>query len=200
MDSNAQNFIVAILAGSLAIGTLSAAPRTYELGPSEGSHLTFEVYKTGLMAGKKHSFVFERYSGHATLDEEKPQDASVRFVIDTRSVVCIDKWVNEENRMKIQLTARDEMMQADKYPEMVFTSSKVSPKGGGVYDVEGRLSIRGVERPALVHVVAKPGGFEGNARVKLSTWGMKPPSGLTLGLINTKDEMGVMFLLKPKAN
>ena len=198
MDSNAQNLIVTILVSSLAVGTLSAETRTYELGPTEGSRFALEVYKTGLMSGKKHVFVFERYSGQATFDEEKPQDAKVRFVIDARSVVCTDTWVNEGSRKKIQAAARDQMLQADKYPELVFISSNVSYKGGGVYDVEGKLSIRGVERSVVVQVVAHPEQFEGIARVKLSTWGMKPPSGFTLGLISTKDEMGVLFLLKAK--
>jgi len=196
MDSNAQNFIVAILIA----GTLSAQPRTYELAPTEGSHFTFEVYKTGLMAGKKHKFVFQRYSGQTTFDEAKPEDTKVRLVIDTRSVVCTDTWVSEGNRKKIQEAARDQMMQADKFPEMIFTSSKVTPKGAGTYDVEGKLSIKGVERPVLIQVTVKPQEFAGNARIKLSTWGMKPPPNKTLGLINTKDEMGVLFLLKATPN
>jgi polyisoprenoid-binding protein YceI len=199
MDSNAQSLIVTILVGSLAVGTLSAETRTYELGPTEGSRFALEVYKTGLMSGKKHVFVFERYSGQVTFDEENPQDAKVRFVVDARSVVCTDTWVNEGSRKKIQAAARDQMLQADKYPELVFTSSKASAKGGGAYDVEGMLSIRGIERPVVVQVMAKPGEFEGHAVLNLSDWGLKPPvSGLSLGLIGTKKEMDVRFALKAK--
>jgi polyisoprenoid-binding protein YceI len=186
MDSNAQNFIVAVMAGTLAVAALSAA--TYDLGTSEGSRFALEVYKTGLMAGKKHVFLFERYSGEATED-------TVRFVVDARSVLCTDTWVNEGSRKKIESAARDQMMQADKYPEMVFTSSKVGASG----DVEGILTIRGVARPIVVHVKRTGENFEGNAVVKLSDWGLKPPSsGLSLGLIGTKDEMRVQFRIKPK--
>jgi len=168
---------------ALAAGLLQA--ETYEFGPSEGSRFALEVYKTGLMAGKKHVFIFERYSGEATED-------SVRFVVDTRSVVCTDTWVNEGSRKKIQRTARDEMMQADKFPELVFTSSKVS---GG--DVAGMLTIRGVARPVVVHVRRDGDAFEGDAVLKLSDWGLKPPSsGLSLGLIGTKNEMKVVFRVK----
>jgi polyisoprenoid-binding protein YceI len=186
MDSNAQNFIVAVLAGTLAVAVLAAA--TYDLGPSEGSRFALEVYKTGLMAGKKHVFLFERFSGEATEDK-------VRFVVDARSVQCTDTWVNEGSRKKIELTARDQMMQADKYPEMVFTSSNVGASG----DVEGTLTIRGIARPVVVHVKRIGEDFEGSAVVKLSNWGLKAPSsGLSLGLIGTKDEMMVQFRIKPK--
>ena len=181
-----MEIVTKFLVFALAAGLLLQA-ETYEFGPSEGSRFALEVYKTGLMAGKKHVFIFERYSGEATED-------SVRFVVDTRSVVCTDTWVNEGSRKKIQRTARDEMMQADKFPELVFTSTKVS---GG--DVEGTLTIRGVAKPVMVHVTRIGADFEGNAALRLSDWGLKPPtSGLSLGLIGTKNEMRVVFRLRPK--
>jgi polyisoprenoid-binding protein YceI len=90
------------------------------------------------------------------------------------------------------------MMQADRYPQLVFTSSKVLAKGPDQYDVEGSLTIRGVAKPIVVHVTKKPGAFEGEATVKLSDFGLKPPTGVTLGFIGTKDEMKVLFRLIPK--
>ena len=188
MDTKAQSFILAILMAGLAAGQ---TPK-YVFEPSEGSRFALEVYKTGLMAGKKHVFVFERFSGSATAEQ-------ARFVVDARSIVCTDKWVNEGSRKKIERTARDQALEADKFPELVFTSSKVTAKAEGEYDVEGSLAIRGVAKPVVVHVTRKGEEFEGNAVLKLSDWGIKAPSsGLSLGLIGTKNEMSAQFRLKAK--
>jgi polyisoprenoid-binding protein YceI len=90
------------------------------------------------------------------------------------------------------------MMQADKFPQLSFALSKALPKGEHQYDVQGMLTIRDRTRPVLVHVSMKDGVFEGNALVKLSDFGLKPPKSATLGLIGTKDEMAVLFRLLGK--
>ena len=46
--------------GLLMVGWLAAEVQTYDLGPTDGARFALEVYKTRLMAGKKHVFVFER--------------------------------------------------------------------------------------------------------------------------------------------
>jgi polyisoprenoid-binding protein YceI len=185
----------ATIAIAVSVGLLLAETRTYEFSPGDGSRFALEVYKTGLMSGKKHVFVFERFSGEAVFDPQKPEDAKVRFTVDAGSVVCTDTWINDGSRKKVEAAARDQMLQADKYPQLTFISSKALPKGGNQYDVEGMLALRDKTRPVLVHVSMQDAVFEGNAVVKLSDFGLKPPKGVTLGLIGTKDEMKVLFRL-----
>jgi len=60
------------------------------------------------------------------------------------------------------------------------------------------LTIREKTRTVRVHASMKDGLFEGSATVKLSDFGLKPPKGVTLGLIGTKDEMTVLFRLTGK--
>jgi len=199
MNSNAQSFIVTILTGVLAAGTLGAEARTFELGPAEGSNFSLEVYKTRMMAGKNHVFVFERYSGEATFDEQKPEDTRIRSVVEAGSVACTDTWVSDGNRRKVLAAARDDVMAVDKYPQLIFASSKVAAKGENQYEIQGALNIRGVVKPVLVRVTRKTDAFEGEATVKLSDYGLKAPTGPTMGFIGTKDEMKVMFRLVPKA-
>jgi polyisoprenoid-binding protein YceI len=189
-----RKFTTAIV-GASVVSLLPAAAATYDLGPSNGSRFALEVYKTRLMAGKKHAFVFERYGGELVFDPLKPEDAKVTFTLEAPSVVCTDTWVNDGSRRKIQATARDQMMQADRYPRLTFISSRVTVKGEGQYDVEGMLTIRDRTRSVVVHVSMKDCALEGSARLKLSDFGLKPPKGVTLGLMGTKDEMAVIFRL-----
>jgi len=195
MNSNSQSFIVTIL---LTAGLLSAEVKTYDLSPTEGSRFALEVYKTRLMAGKKHVFLFEKFSGEALFDEQKPEDGKVRLVIEAGSVICTDTWVSEGDRKKVLAAARNDVMAVDKYPQLVFASSKVTAKAENQYDVEGALTIRGVTKPVVVHVARKADTFEGEASVKLSDFGLKAPTGMTMGFIGTKDEMKVLFRLVPK--
>ena len=139
-----MNFPVTVLFGLLTAGLLAAEMRTYDLGPAEGSRFALEVYKTRLMAGKKHVFVFERYGGEATFDDQKPEDVKIRFVVEAASVVCTDTWVSENDRKKILSAARNDVMAADRYPQLVFLSTRVIAKPENQYDVEGTMTIRGV--------------------------------------------------------
>ena len=189
----------ATIAIGVSDGLLLGETRTYDFSPGEGSRFRLEVYKTGLMSGKKHIFVFERFTGEAVFDPRKQEGTKVRFTVDAGSVVCTDTWINDGSRKKVQAAARDQMMQADMYPHLTFTSSKALSKGGNQYDVEGLLTLRDRTRPALVHVSMQDGVFEGDAAVKLSDFGLKPPKGVTLGLIGTKDEMKVLFRLTGSA-
>ena len=197
-SSKVSEFTRALALGILAVGLLQAQTLTYQLAPGDGSRFALEVYKTGLMSGKKHVFVFEHFGGEAVFDPRRPAEAKVRFAVEAGSVVCTDTWINDGSRRKVQDTARNQMMQADKFPQLSFVSSKAVPLGKEQYDVEGMLTIRDKTRPVLVHITVKDGVFEGSAPVRLSDFGLKPPKGVTLGLIGTRDEMAVLFKLVGK--
>jgi len=197
-SSKVSEFTRALALGVLAAGLLQAQTLTYQLASGDGSRFALEVYKTGLMSGKKHVFVFEHFGGEAVFDPRRPAEAKVRFAVEAGSVVCTDTWINDGSRRKVQDTARNQMMQADKFPQLSFVSSKAVPLGKEQYDVEGMLTIRDRTRPVLVHITVKDGVFEGSAPVRLSDFGLKPPKGVTLGLIGTRDEMAVLFKLVGK--
>ena len=79
------------------------------------------------------------------------------------------------------------LLEPAKYPEIRFVSTRVVPGG-----VEGSLTIRDVTRPIAISVK----DYEGTAKVKLSDFGLKPPSSALGFAIGTKDEMTVRFKLK----
>jgi polyisoprenoid-binding protein YceI len=78
----------------------------------------------------------------------------------------------------------------------------VRRQGEEQFEVEGQLTIRGIARPALVRVLVKPaeGGdllLDGRSTVKMKDYGLKPPSA-ALGMVGTKDEMEVSFVLRAR--
>jgi len=143
-------YLPTLALGVLAAGLLQGQTLTYQLAPSDGSRFALEVYKTVLMSGKKHVFVFDHFGGEAAFDPRKPAEAKIRFAVEADSVVCTDTWINDGSRKKVQDTARNQMMQADKYPQLSFVSSKAVPLGKEQYDVEGMLTIRDRTRPVRI--------------------------------------------------
>ena len=176
---------------------LLLAPAQHVIQPAPGARLSLEVLKTGLWKGRKHQFTFERYRGTLIYDPSAPERSQVQLAIQAGGIALHDAWVSEKDRAKIVKFTLTEMLQADRHPELVFSSTRIVAKSASEFDIEGPLTMRGVSRPVTVHAVLKPGlAVEGGATLRMSDWGMKPPSA-ALGAIGTADEMTFSFVLKP---
>jgi polyisoprenoid-binding protein YceI len=185
---------------ALALATVAfAQPKTYEIQPAEGSRFELLVYKTGLMKGKTHSFLFPHYKPTLTYDAQAPERSQVRLSIETAPVQLTDTWLSAKDFQKVQDFARKDMLNAERYPSMTFDSLSVSAAAAGEFEVKGTLSIRNVGKPATIRVKIEPRSdgtlrFTGESKIKLTDYGLKPPSA-ALGTIGTKDEMDVKFVL-----
>lgn len=176
-----------------------AEMRPYAIHALQESRMELLVTKTGLLKGKQHRFVFERYSGTLQYDPQNPQASQVNLSIDSRSAVCKDTWVSAKDLRKIQDFALKDMLDAERYPNITFASSAIKQAASGRFEVQGTLTIRGLAKPvaASVSLITGAGAtlsFEGNAEVRLTGYGLKPPSA-ALGTIGTKDEMAFSFFL-----
>ena len=188
---------------SLLPFVLAAQAATYDVRPAQGSRFALEVFKSKLWEGRKHTFVFDRFSGVFSFDRDQPERSTVRFAVESGSVRCVDDWVKPNQIKDIEKAAADTMA-AGTYPEITFQSTRITVKSPDQYEVQGLLTIRGQAKPVALSVKATPreGEFwvEGSGTVKLSDFGLKPPRGVVgVGLfIGTKDEMTVAFGLLAK--
>jgi polyisoprenoid-binding protein YceI len=180
-------FTCAIMATAIAA---SAQPVETKFVPAPGAHFTLTVEKTGLWSGRKHVFEFERYAARVT------RDHSVEFEVDAASATCKDAWVSEKDRVKVLAYMLHDMLDVEHHPKLVFRSERVVEKGGGVFEIAGQLSVRGIEKPVVVTVTAAPNlsTVSGSAMVKIKDYGLTPPKA-ALGAIGTKNEMTVNFRL-----
>jgi polyisoprenoid-binding protein YceI len=178
---------------------LQGAADLYKINPAPQSHFALEIEKTGLMAGKKHHFEFSRYHGSLKYDKEQAANSSMKLAVESQSAVCQDTWVKPKDREKIQSYALHEMLDAERYPEIVFESTTVKPMSEGRFQVQGRLTIRDQTKPATAEVKVEASNgqqlrFTGQANVRLTDYNLKPPTA-ALGAIGTKDKMTVLFQL-----
>ncbi len=176
------------------------ASARYLIKPSAESTFTLEVSKTGLMAGKKHFLFFEQYAGEVDYNSERPENSTVRLTVDARSVTCKDPWITKkEQKKKIVDAAVNDMMAANQYPQLKFSSTRITGKSKGQFEIQGDLTVRGITKPITFVTAAKPSGIErleidGDAEINLKDYGLTPPAAL-LGLIGTKSKMTLRFLV-----
>ncbi|MEX2300812.1 MAG: YceI family protein [Bryobacterales bacterium] len=200
MSRVSRRVLVLLISLLFVPAVLFAETRAYRIEPSPDSRFALEVYKTGLMNGKKHLLVFERYQGRIEYDAANPAQSRVELTIQSASLSVQDDWVNENERKKIADEALNKQLIVEQHPELKFHSGSIRPADApGHYEVQGELTIRNLARPVIVQVtMSEPREgvllFEGDATVEMKDYGLKPPSA-ALGLIGTKNEMKVIFQL-----
>ena len=171
----------------------------YNISPSIDSTLALEVFKTGLMRGKKHILFFENFRGELCYVKDCPESSRLDIVIDTNSVVCRDKWLRPKQQRLVTAFARNQALDAPHQPEIRFASARISAKPLRGYVIEGVLKLRGTTRNIRVNVVLTAmtrGRFQidGDATLRLSDYGIHPPSSM-FGLARTQDETLLRLLL-----
>jgi polyisoprenoid-binding protein YceI len=82
---------------------------------------------------------FKNAQGKLRFDPKNPRDSRVEIRIDASSL-----WTGEPQR-DAHLRSAD-FLDAERYPEITFTSEKVEIVGSNDYLVTGRLTLRGVTR------------------------------------------------------
>ena len=171
----------------------------YTISPSVDSTIALEVEKTGFMRGKKHLLFFEDFQGELCYVPEHPESSRLDITIEAGSAVCRDRWLRPRQQSQVTSFARREALDAERYPQIRFASIRVSAKPLRGFVVDGVLTLRGTGRNVRVNVVMGPmkkGRFQvdGDATLKLSDFGIHPPSQL-FGLVGTKDTALLRLLL-----
>jgi polyisoprenoid-binding protein YceI len=171
----------------------------YSIRPLPESTLTLEVFKTGLMAGKKHSLFFEQYDGQIDYNSARVEDSRVRFTVQAASMTCRDSWVKPDDRKKILEAGLNDMLAAGQYPQLSFVSTRILTKSKGQFEIEGDLTVRGIPKPVMLQAAVKPVGdlrleIDGDAKINHSDYGLKPLSRFG-GIVGTKDQMLLRFLV-----
>jgi len=178
----------------LAAGVVSAQPVEYRLEPGNGNKISLEIGKTGLLRGKKHQMELHRFQGKLLYDSQTPANSKVDLKIAAASITVNDTWLKPSDQKKVLDYAVNDMLAVKQYPDIRFVSTKVTPKGGNQFMIEGTLTIRGNGKPAVLNATLDAAGpvINGTSIVKMTDYGLKPPSA-ALGAIGTRNEMEVMF-------
>ena len=152
----------------------------YAILPSNDSTLAVEVYKTGLMKHKKHLLLFEQFRGELCYVPEHPESSQVKMTIDVASLVCRDKWLKAKRRQHVSSYTRKEVLAADRYPQITFSSDRVTTKRIRGFVVDGLLKVRDMTRAVSLDLVVNQTNpetlqIDGDAVFRLSEFGIRQP-------------------------
>lgn len=183
-----------------AASTRSAGAASYKIDASQ-SRFMVRAFAGGFLSAfaHDHNIAIREFGGEVHFTYGSVEPASLQLKIKSASLAVTDK-VSATDRQKIEGTMRDEVLEVDKYPEIVFRSTNVSATktGEGQYQakVAGDLTLHGVTRPLTITaqlefgdaVLRARGGFS----LKQSSYEIKPVS-VAGGTVKVKDELKFNF-------
>lgn len=129
------------------------AATLYHAEPVNGT-VGFAIMKWGVI---KEEGTFREFKADIVFDEKQAAASRVAFDVIVASV-------DTKNEDRDSTLRSKDFFDARRYPKMTFRSTGVAPRGKGVADVTGNLTIRGVTRRITVPVrllgVSRSGGME----------------------------------------
>jgi len=156
---------------------------------TEKSALTIHVGKAGMFSafGHEHEVRAPIKSGTA----DTGAHPAVEVHVDARALRVTDKDDSESDRAEVQKTMLGpEVLDSEAHPDIVFRSTAADPAGQAGWTLHGNLTLRGQSRPVTVRVALKDARYTGEATVKLTDFGIRPPGKAG---VRVKDEVKIEF-------
>jgi polyisoprenoid-binding protein YceI len=156
---------------------------------TQKSTLTIHVGKTGALSGLGHEHEVRAPIHSGTADTGS--HPAVEIHVAASELHVLDKDASDKERAEVQKTmVGPEVLDSEHHPEIVFKSTGAEQAGQGQWTLHGNLTLCGQTRPVTVRVTLKDGHYNGEATVKQTDFGIKPPGKFG---IKTKDEVRIEF-------
>jgi polyisoprenoid-binding protein YceI len=165
------------------------------------SRFIAQAFAEGLLSAFGHNprLAVRGFEGEVEFDPTAYDAVSVWMKARADSLVVIDD-MSEKDRREIERVTRGELLDAARYPEIVFQSASAAARrvAEGRYQarVAGGLSLRGVTREFAIDATALVEGAElraqGGFTLRLTDFNIRPVS-VAGGLLKLKDEVQLSF-------
>lgn len=173
----------------------------YRLVPAQ-STFTVQAFAEGLLSAFGHDPVLaiKDFSGEVQFVPGSFEAASLKMTVKADSIV-LSTEVKEKDRIEIEQTMREQVLEIAKYPEIVFVSSNISvtklAEGRYRARVIGDLTFHGATQKNLwitpeVTVSGESLSAKGVFSLKQTDFGIKPFSAAA-GTIKLKNELKFSF-------
>ena len=133
-----------LLAASLAVSGVALAQA--QVVPAQ-SQITFAIKEMGVAVDGK----FTKWTADIAFDPKKPEAGKVGFTIATSSAT----FGSPETDAEVPKTT---WFNVAKFPSATFASTAIKAKGGGKYDVAGKLSVKGTTKDIVVPIALVQAG------------------------------------------
>lgn len=137
---------------------------------------------------------FKNFQAKAEMEETDFSSAQVSLTADMASINT-----NQEQR-DAHLRTTD-FFEVDKFPQLIFKSTRIEKAGGDTFTMYGDLTLKGVTKPVLLHVefsgITKDpwgnerAGFTVNGKINRNEWGINFNSILETGGVALSEEVKI---------
>jgi polyisoprenoid-binding protein YceI len=139
------------------------------------------------------------FEGEVQFSPDAVDHAYLRMAIASSSLRVIDD-ISDTDRQEIQRRMQTDVLEVDRYPEIVYECSRVSLNGGGSgrywVALNGELNLHGVSRNHLVSARLATNGESlrawGEFALQQRDYGIRPPS-IAGGAVSIKDQLKLSF-------
>jgi len=169
---------------------------------AEQSTFTVQAFAEGLFSAFGHDplLAIQDFTGEAQFVPGSFESASLKITIKADSIVLSNE-VKEKDRLELENTMREQVLEIAKYPEIVFVSSNISvsrlAEGRYRSRIIGDLTLHGVTQKNLwlsaeATVTGDSLRAKGDFSLKQTDFGIKPFSAAG-GTIKLKNELKFVF-------
>jgi polyisoprenoid-binding protein YceI len=160
------------------------------------SAITIHVGKAGFFSAFGHNHVISAPLAQVAID---PKSRTAAISVRSADMKVMDADVSEKDRTEIQATMLGpKVLDAQKFPEIKFTSSRIEETAPDHFRVSGALQLHGVSRQLAFPVTGTPEHYTGRTKLKQTDFGIQPVS-VAGGTVKVKDEIEIEFDVYPEA-
>ena len=141
----------ALLIIALTAVAITPAAQAQQVLPAQ-SEISFVSKQMGVPVEGK----FKQWTAQINFDPKKPEAGKVGFAIQTGSA----SFGSAETDAEVPKAA---WFNAAKFPQASFQSNSIKALGGGKFEVQGTLLIKGASQPVVVPVSVSQAGTAGTA-------------------------------------
>ena len=154
------------------------------------SVMTVRVYKSGVLSAFGHDHEIAAPIAGGSVDVAAHR---VELRVNAAALRVRDPKTSEKDRAEIQKTMLgSEVLDSERFTEIVFRSSAAEPAGEGAWQVRGELTLHGATKPVVVEVRESGGRYAGTARLRQSDFAIQPVK-VAGGTVKVKDEVRIEF-------
>ncbi|HWX91610.1 MAG TPA: YceI family protein [Terriglobales bacterium] len=159
------------------------------------------AFSSGILGAFGHDLTIEitDFKGEVQFAPDAFDQAYLRLAIASSSL-RVTNDISDADRQEIQRRMQNDVLEVDRYPEIVYECSRVSINGGGSgrywVALNGELSLHGVSRNHLVTARLATNGeslrASGEFTLQQRDYGIRPPS-IAGGAVTIKDQLKLSF-------
>lgn len=172
----------------------------YRIDPGR-SRFMVKAFATGMLSAFAHNptIAIRDFTGEVEFAPDSPERSSLNIRIQSGSLQVADE-VSDKDRREMERQIREEVLETDRYPEIVFESTNVSADRimASQYraKIKGNVTLRGLTRDCEItaQIIAGPDTLRahGEFPLKQSDFNIKPVTAVG-GTIKLKDELKFTF-------